>query len=293
MRRGLAARLVGRRITHVTVRRPDLRRPLPPDMGQALTGRAVQGFGRRGKYLLVHLDNGSVLIVHLGMSGRLSIDVAPSGGAHEHVVLHFDDGAVLRYDDHRRFGLMDLTESARLEEHELLRSMGPEPLAADFDGPALAKRLSGKDTPIKAALLDQRVVAGLGNSLRVRGALLRRAEPQAPGRLGARQARGPAGHRRSGTCWKRPSQPADRRSETMCRRRASSATFSTASRFTTGRICRAPAATAGPRCAASCKAGARHSIALSANGELSGEPHAPRGARPAAACPPRMRAPAA
>ena len=163
VRRGLAARLVGRRITHVTVRRPDLRRPLPPDMGQALTGRAVQGFGRRGKYLLVHLDSGSVLIVHLGMSGRLSIDVAPSGGAHEHVVLHFDDGAVLRYDDHRRFGLMDLTEAARLEEHELLRSMGPEPLAADFDGPALAKRLSGKDTPIKAALLDQRVVAGLGN----------------------------------------------------------------------------------------------------------------------------------
>ena len=163
VRRGLAARLVGRRITHVTVRRPDLRRPLPPDMGQALTGRAVQGFGRRGKYLLVYLDSGSVLIVHLGMSGRLSIDAAPSGGAHEHVVLHFDDGAVLRYDDHRRFGLMDLTEAARLEEHELLRSMGPEPLAADFDGPALAKRLSGKDTPIKAALLDQRVIAGLGN----------------------------------------------------------------------------------------------------------------------------------
>ena len=163
VRRGLAARLVGRRITHVTVRRPDLRRPLPPDMGQALTGRAVQGFGRRGKYLLVHLDSGSVLIVHLGMSGRLSIDAAPSGGAHEHVVLHFDDGAVLRYDDHRRFGLMDLTEAARLEEHELLRSMGPEPLAADFDGLALAKRLSGKDTPIKAALLDQRVIAGLGN----------------------------------------------------------------------------------------------------------------------------------
>ena len=163
VRRGLAARLTGRRITHVTVRRPDLRRPLPPDMGQVLTGRAVREFGRRGKYLLVHLDGGGVLIVHLGMSGRLSIDAAPGGGAHEHVVLHFDDGAVLRYDDHRRFGLMDLTEAARLDEHELLRSMGPEPLAPGFDGPALARRLHAKDTPIKAALLDQRVVAGLGN----------------------------------------------------------------------------------------------------------------------------------
>ena len=163
VRRGLAARLAGRRITHVTVRRPDLRRPLPPDMGQALTGRTLQRFGRRGKYLLLHLDSGNVLLVHLGMSGRMSVDDAPSGGAHEHVVLHFDDGAVLSYEDHRRFGLMDLADAGRLEEHELLRSMGPEPLAPNFDGPALAKRLHAKDTPIKAALLDQRVVAGLGN----------------------------------------------------------------------------------------------------------------------------------
>ncbi len=163
VRRGLAARLAGRRITHVTVRRPDLRRPLPPDMGQALTGRTLQGFGRRGKYLLLRLDGGRVLIVHLGMSGRMSVGAAPSGGAHEHVVLHFDDGAVLSYEDHRRFGLMDLADAGRLEEHELLRNMGPEPLAPDFDGPALAQRLHAKDTPIKAALLDQRVVAGLGN----------------------------------------------------------------------------------------------------------------------------------
>ena len=163
VRRGLAAQLSGRRISHVTVRRGDLRRPLPPDMGQVLTGRAVQSFGRRGKYLLVHLDGGRVLIVHLGMSGRLFVDAAPSGAAHEHVVLHLEGGAVLSYVDHRRFGLMDLCETALLDEHVLLSAMGPEPLAADFDGPALAKRLSGKDTPIKAALLDQRVVAGLGN----------------------------------------------------------------------------------------------------------------------------------
>ena len=163
VRRGLAARLVGRRIVHVTVRRPDLRRPLPPDMGQVLTGRAVEGFGRRGKYLLVHLEGGRVLIAHLGMSGRFAVADAPTGGAHEHVVLHFDDGAVLSFTDHRRFGLMALAESAGLEEHPLLAGMGPEPLGADFDGPALAGRLKGKDTAIKAALLDQRVVAGLGN----------------------------------------------------------------------------------------------------------------------------------
>ena len=163
VRRGLAARLTGRRIARVTVRRADLRRPLPPDLADALAGRTVQGFARRGKYLLVHLDGGGVLIAHLGMSGRFSIADRPSGDAHEHVVFHFDDGTVLSYEDHRRFGLMDLAEGARLAEHALLRHMGPEPLAEEFDGPALAGRLGGKDTPIKAALLDQRVVAGLGN----------------------------------------------------------------------------------------------------------------------------------
>ena len=163
VRRGLAARLTGRRVTAVTVRRADLRRPLPPDLAPALSGREVQGFGRRGKYLLMHLDGGTSLIAHLGMSGRFSVTDMPSNNPHEHVVFHFDDGAVLCYADHRRFGLMDLAETALLAEHALLRSMGPEPLAADFDGPALARRLRGKDTPIKAALLDQHVVAGLGN----------------------------------------------------------------------------------------------------------------------------------
>ena len=163
VRRGLAARLTGRRIARVTVKRADLRRPLPPDLAEVLCGREVVGFGRRGKYLLVDLDGGATLIAHLGMSGRFAISDAPSNGPHEHVVFHFDDGAVLAYTDHRRFGLMDLAEAGRLDEHALLSGMGPEPLAHDFNGPALAARLRGKDTPIKAALLDQRVVAGLGN----------------------------------------------------------------------------------------------------------------------------------
>ena len=163
VRRGLAARLTGRRIVRVTLRRADLRRPFPPDLAEVLQGREIQGFGRRGKYLLVHLDGGVVLIAHLGMSGRFAVSDRPGNGPHEHIVFHFDDGAVLGYTDHRRFGLMDLGEAALLEEHTLLRGMGPEPLAAGFDGPALGERLKGKDTPIKAALLDQRVVAGLGN----------------------------------------------------------------------------------------------------------------------------------
>ena len=194
MRRGLAARLTGRRIARVTVRRADLRRPLPPDLAEALRGRVVEGFGRRGKYLLMRLDAGGVLIAHLGMSGRFSVGDAPSGGAHEHVVFHFDDGAVLGYTDHRRFGLMDLAEAARLEEHPLLGSMGPEPLSAEFDGPALALRLRGKDTPIKAALLDQRVVAGLGNiyvceALFHAGLSPRRRAGSVQGRRAARLAR--------------------------------------------------------------------------------------------------------
>lgn len=163
VRRGLAARLRGRRIARVAVHRADLRRPLPPDFAAVLRGRTIERFGRRGKYLLAHLDNGLVLIVHLGMSGRLSVAGAPGGGAHEHVLFHFDDGAVLRYVDHRRFGLMDLADSGALARHVLLRDMGPEPLSDRFAGPLLADRLRGRDTPIKAALLDQRVVAGLGN----------------------------------------------------------------------------------------------------------------------------------
>ena len=163
VRRGLAARLTGRSITHVVVHRADLRRPLPPDLASVLRDRRVEGFGRRGKYLLVYLDGGRVLIVHLGMSGRFSIAGAPSGDPHEHVLIHLDDGAVLRYVDHRRFGLMALTDAAMVESHPLLRDMGPEPLSNRFAGLVLARRLYGRRTSIKAALLDQRVVAGLGN----------------------------------------------------------------------------------------------------------------------------------
>ncbi len=163
VRRGLARRLVGRRFAAVTVRQRRLRRPLPPRFAERLVGRRVEAVGRRAKYLLVELDDGQVLLVHLGMSGRLFIDGATAPGAHDHVVFVLDDGSRLTYHDARRFGLMALVRRDRLAAHPLLAGLGPEPLAADFTAPVLAAALAGRRTPIKAALLDQRVVAGLGN----------------------------------------------------------------------------------------------------------------------------------
>ncbi len=182
VRRGLAKVMEGRRIAGVTVRRRDLRRPLPSGFEDALIGRTVTSLDRRAKYLLIHLDDGTVLIVHLGMSGRMVIDpageaegsaalvgdfvhpvAALEGGKHEHVVFTVGNGTKIRFSDPRRFGLMDLSTEETLSTHPLLAGLGPEPLDDAFDGPALAARLAGKKTPIKAALLDQRVVAGLGN----------------------------------------------------------------------------------------------------------------------------------
>ncbi len=163
VRRGLAAALSGQRIEGVTVRRTDLRVPVPLDLGQRLVGRQIAAFDRRGKYLLVRLDDGQVLIVHLGMSGRLSIDPDRADGPHDHIVFHFEGGATASFTDHRRFGLVTICEQDAVGSHPLLAEMGPEPLDVGFTGPALAARLRGRHTPIKAALLDQRTVAGLGN----------------------------------------------------------------------------------------------------------------------------------
>ena len=167
VRRGLAPILEGRRLTRVVARRPDLRRPLPADFAGRLEGRRVERVGRRAKYLLIALDDGTVLMSHLGMSGRVRIyapdDAVPPPGPHDHVDLETDVGHLVRYTDPRRFGLMDLAPSADLERHPLLADIGPEPLGNDFNGPALAERLAKRGGPIKTVLLDQRVVAGLGN----------------------------------------------------------------------------------------------------------------------------------
>ncbi|HXQ50228.1 MAG TPA: bifunctional DNA-formamidopyrimidine glycosylase/DNA-(apurinic or apyrimidinic site) lyase [Stellaceae bacterium] len=164
--RGLAQRIAGRRIVAVRLNRADLRTKLPPKLPSLLEGRRVARVGRRAKYLLFHLDGGGVVLAHLGMSGRMVLggDGANEDRRHDHVVIAFDDGTVLRFNDARRFGLMDYVASEdALSAHPRLAGLGPEPLGNEFNGPALAKSLAGKKTPLKAALLDQRVVAGLGN----------------------------------------------------------------------------------------------------------------------------------
>ena len=158
--RGLAQVLQGRRIERVEARRPDLRRALPVDLGQRLTGARVTGLRRRAKYGLIDTDRGDTLVFHLGMSGRWRID--PSGiEKHDHFLIETDDGRRLALNDARRFGSLDLVRTDELSEWSPFAALGPEPL--DLDASELRKRLAGRTAPIKPLLLDQRIVAGLGN----------------------------------------------------------------------------------------------------------------------------------
>ena len=167
VRLGLVPVLEGRKLVRVEARRPDLRIAFPPRFAERLTGRRVERLERRAKYILAHLDRGEILLIHLGMSGRFFVDMqrsnATGSGAHDHVMFETDRGARVVYSDHRRFGLMTLLAASDRDSHKLLKGLGPEPLTADFSVAHLLAALKGKRTPIKAALLDQRVVAGLGN----------------------------------------------------------------------------------------------------------------------------------
>jgi formamidopyrimidine-DNA glycosylase len=173
VRRGLAPAMEGTRFAKVEVRRGDLRWPLPKGFAQRLHGNTVEGLGRRAKYLLADLSSGDVLLMHLGMSGsfRVGKDGAPGkyyherskSTAHDHVIFHMSNGATVTFNDPRRFGSMKLVPRAKLEQEPLLRALGPEPLGNEFDAAMLAKACAGKKTSLKAALSDQRVVAGLGN----------------------------------------------------------------------------------------------------------------------------------
>jgi formamidopyrimidine-DNA glycosylase len=154
-------RLTGRKLARVTLHRPDLRWPIPPNFAAALTGASVLGFRRRGKYIFMRLDTGTSALIHLGMSGRMVID-APFV-PHQHLTLQTDDGGSIGFVDPRRFGALDLIATADEDTHRLVANLGPEPLGNSFSAPALLAALAGKATPIKAALLDQTVVAGIGN----------------------------------------------------------------------------------------------------------------------------------
>ena len=168
VRRGLIPMLVGRRITRLQQRRKDLRMPMPKNFAARVEGRTVRGIDRRAKYLLIRLDDGQTLIVHLGMSGRMVLHDAKSAaehplGRHDHVVIDTDQGWQVRFNDARRFGLMLLVADDAMARHKLFKGLGPEPLDDAFDGAALAARLKGRKTPIKAALLDQKTLVGVGN----------------------------------------------------------------------------------------------------------------------------------
>jgi formamidopyrimidine-DNA glycosylase len=180
VRRGLAPVMEGARFTKVEARRPDLRRPLPKDFVKRLEGRTVTGLGRRAKYLLADLSSGDVLLMHLGMSGsfRVAQENEANGAkgtpgrfhhprsddrAHDHIVFHMSSGARIAFNDPRRFGLMLLVPRSELADHPLMKEIGPEPLGNAFDAAMLAAACRGKKTSLKAALSDQKVVAGLGN----------------------------------------------------------------------------------------------------------------------------------
>jgi formamidopyrimidine-DNA glycosylase len=166
IRRLLQPAMARKRFTRVIVRRPDLRGPFPRRFAARLIGQTVLAVDRRAKYLLVPLSSGETLVMHLGMSGWFSVTRAGIGAdsdPHDHVVFEMSSGRVVTFNDPRRFGFMDLLSPRALKAHPVLSLLGPEPLSRAFDGAALARACRGKKAPLKAALLDQRVVAGLGN----------------------------------------------------------------------------------------------------------------------------------
>jgi formamidopyrimidine-DNA glycosylase len=172
VRRGLEPVMVGHVIAQADVNRPDLRWPLPPRMAERLTGARVSALRRRSKYILADLSTGETLLIHLGMSGRMLISGQqvgefhhdhPAPEKHDHVVLHMEGGARITFNDARRFGAMDLVPTDGANAHTLLARLGPEPLGNEFDESYLVAALAGRNTPVKSALLDQHLVAGLGN----------------------------------------------------------------------------------------------------------------------------------
>jgi formamidopyrimidine-DNA glycosylase len=176
VRRGLVPAMEGRRFQAVEQRRPDLRFPLPENFAKRLTGRRIVRLGRRAKYLMLELDGAEVLVMHLGMTGRFLVEENADPHApgrfhndpgrhpqHDHVVFRMEGGATITYNDVRRFGFMALVASSEIERHPLTRDIGIEPLGPDLTPERLAALFAGKAAPLKAALLDQKLIAGLGN----------------------------------------------------------------------------------------------------------------------------------
>ena len=241
VRRGLSPAMEGARIDKVEVRHRGLRWPIAKDFETRIEGNTVEGLGRRAKYLMADLSSGDVLVMHLGMSGsfRVGKDAKPGvyyhekskSTAHDHVVFHMSNGQTITYNDPRRFGSMKLVPRSNIDQEPLLRGLGPEPLGNAFDAAMLAQACAGKKTSLKAALLDQRVVAGLGNIyvcealFRARLSPKRRASTIAP-RCWSQPSR---------RCSTMPSRPGARRCATIAAPTARSAISSIPSWSTTAR----------------------------------------------------------
>jgi len=176
VRRGLEPAMSGARFVDAEVRRPDLRFPFPDRLAERLKGRTVTGLGRRAKYLMADLDDGEVLVMHLGMSGAFRVErdedaempgvfhhERSKAAAHDHVVFRMSGGATVTYNDPRRFGFMLLVPRAELDEHSFFRDLGVEPVGNRLDAAYIDEAFRGRFMPLKAALLDQKIIAGLGN----------------------------------------------------------------------------------------------------------------------------------
>jgi formamidopyrimidine-DNA glycosylase len=162
--RGLTPALVGRRLSHITLRRKDLRFPLPASLPRQLKNTRITGLERRAKYILVHFENGKTLLLHLGMSGRMVIHekkTAPE--KHDHVIFVTDKDTHIHFHDPRRFGMMDVAATARIHQHKLLKHLGAEPLDAAFTGALLHAQLQRRKSAVKLAIMDQHLVVGVGN----------------------------------------------------------------------------------------------------------------------------------
>ena len=195
VRRGLTPAMVGARIDKAELRRSDIRFPFPASFAQRLAGRRIVDIGRRAKYLLFELDSGETLIAHLGMSGSFRVEKSAisTPGAflyerskdpkHDHVVLRLDNGWIVTYNDPRRFGFMDLAASGALADHPRLKPLGAEPLAPEFDARCLAKLFGGANTSLKAGLLDQKRIAGLGNIYACEALFRARLAPSRPAHI--------------------------------------------------------------------------------------------------------------
>ena len=163
---GLRGAFLDKRVSGVILNRPDLRVPFPDNLDGALSGRRVERVDRRAKYILMYLDSGDCLAMHLGMSGRISIvDAGDSyqSDVHDHMIVHFEGGQCFVFNDPRRFGMVFWVEKGVLDRHSAFAHLGPEPLSDDFDGVYLKKRLAGRTSAIKQAIMDQRIVVGVGN----------------------------------------------------------------------------------------------------------------------------------